>query len=202
MASSVDICNMALGHLGAKAVVSAINPPDGSTEANWCSRFYPQSVRRALEMHDWAFARKRSALGVLATNDSEVWTYAYSLPSDCFVPRRILTDLATAYEEDSENFKREGVVLYSNKAASVLVYTFDQQDTTKFSAAFTDLASYLLAGYLAGPIIKGVDGATTAAKMRAAAAEVLKEAEKVDAQSTDVPNDFTPGSIGARNGSN
>lgn len=202
MASSVDICNMGLGHIGARAVVSAINPPDGSTEASLCSRFYPQAVRRALEMHDWAFARKRSALGVLATNASEVWTYAYSLPSDCFVPRRILTDLATAYEEDSENFKREDTVLYSNKAAAVLVYTFDQQDTTKFSAAFTDVASYLLAAYLAGPILKGSEGATTGAKLRAAAAEVIKEAAKVDAQSADIPNDFTPGSIGARNGSN
>ena len=40
MASDVDICNMALSHLGARAQISAIVPPDGSVEAGYCARFH------------------------------------------------------------------------------------------------------------------------------------------------------------------
>ena len=35
MSSTVQICNMALSHIGAGPLISAINPPDGSTEAGY-----------------------------------------------------------------------------------------------------------------------------------------------------------------------
>ncbi len=41
MASPVDISNLALSHIGAEALVSAIDPPDGSREAGLCAQFWP-----------------------------------------------------------------------------------------------------------------------------------------------------------------
>ena len=36
MASDVQICNIALAHLGDTATVASINPPEGSAQAEHC----------------------------------------------------------------------------------------------------------------------------------------------------------------------
>lgn len=82
MASEIDICNLALANLGDAATVASINPPEGSAQAEHCARFYPIARDSLLEMHDWAFAMKRVALPLLATNPTLQWSYAYGAPSD------------------------------------------------------------------------------------------------------------------------
>ena len=65
MASEVDICNLALAHLGDSATVASINPPEGSAQAEMCQRFYPIARDSLLEMHNWGFATRRKALAQL-----------------------------------------------------------------------------------------------------------------------------------------
>ena len=43
MASDVDVCNLALAHLGDEATVASISPPEGSAQAGHCARFYPMA---------------------------------------------------------------------------------------------------------------------------------------------------------------
>jgi hypothetical protein len=81
LASEVDICNLALAHLGDTATVASINPPEGSPQAEHCQRFYPMARDALLEMHCWGFAMKRTALALLNTAPTE-WTYAYMAPAD------------------------------------------------------------------------------------------------------------------------
>lgn len=90
MSSEVDICNLALGHLGDTANVTSINPPERSVQAQLCARFYPIARNTLLEMGSWGFATKRARLAALATNptaqgtnDWGTWQYAYAQPSDC-----------------------------------------------------------------------------------------------------------------------
>ena len=68
MASEVDICNLALGHLGDNATVSSISPPEGSAQAEHCARFYPLARDALLEMGYWNFAMRRVALAQLTMN--------------------------------------------------------------------------------------------------------------------------------------
>lgn len=56
MTTTVQICNLALAKLGNKAMVTAISPPDGSMEANYCALFYPQALAVLLTKHNWSFA--------------------------------------------------------------------------------------------------------------------------------------------------
>ena len=65
MASEVDVCNMALAHIGAESQVASIAPPDGSVEAGYCARFYPTARRVALESEAWTFAKKRETLAAV-----------------------------------------------------------------------------------------------------------------------------------------
>lgn len=90
MSSTVQICNMALSHIGAGPLISAINPPDGSVEAGYCSAFYDQARIELLESSGWNFALKRTDLASI-TNASTTWAYAYALPSDCLSAKRILS---------------------------------------------------------------------------------------------------------------
>lgn len=177
MASVVQLCNMALSHIGSDARVTSISPPDGSVEAGHCATFYDLARTELLEPGSWAFSLKRAALGAL-TNTSEAWAYAYAKPSDCMRPLRILrpsmgvtvfkqdTVYAHIDDRDSAQFDVEGDVIYCNEPNAVLVYVQDATDTTKFTPSFTAALSFLLAGYLAGPIIKGNEGARLGDAMR------------------------------------
>lgn len=82
MPSDVDICNLALSHIGDVADVQSIYPPDGSTQAGFCSRFYPIAISSLLEMHTWDFATSRVGLAPLQTNPApRSWRHAYAVPA-------------------------------------------------------------------------------------------------------------------------
>lgn len=164
MASVVQLCNMALSHIGSEARVASINPPDGSVEAGHCATFYDQARTEMIEPGAWPFTLARATL-TQVTNASPTWLYAYALPSDCLRPLRVLKSGATS-DADSANFEREGEVIFTNEETPTLVYVRDVTDTTKFSPSFTAALGYLLAAYVAGPIIKGNDGIRIGDAMR------------------------------------
>lgn len=200
MGSAVDICNMALSHLGNARRVASIDPPDGSVEADYCSTFYPIALKETLESADWSFARKRVALALAQDNPSRVWLYAYSRPSDCLVTRRILTNDATMAEQDSADFDSEGDIIYSNQADAVLLYTAPVTDPTKFSASFETSLSLLLGSHLAGPILKGNEGVSAKQGLRNAAAGAIKSAMSNDGSKTSVFPRPLPSALQARAG--
>ena len=162
MSSAVDICNLALSHLGDEAEVIAIVPPDGTIQAAHCGRFYPMARDVLLEMHPWTFATARASLAVQPDAPPSEWAYAYALPNNCLKPRAIYMP-AAAQDGRGEDYIVEtdadgdGVV-YTNVAEAVMRFTYRQADTTKFTPGFVTALSRLLAAYLAGPIIKGSTG--------------------------------------------
>jgi len=178
MASVVQICNMALSHIGSEARVSSISPPDGSVEAGHCAMFYDLARTELLEPGNWAFSLKRAPLAEV-TNPSTGWAYAYAKPSNCLRALRILRPsiAVTVFTQDlvvdphaddsgSASFDVEGDVIFTNEPDAVLVYVQDVTDSTKFPASFISALSYLLASYLAGPIIKGNEGVRVGDGMR------------------------------------
>ena len=199
MASVSDICNMALSHVGSDTVVTSITPPDGSVEAGYCARFYPIARTEGLEDNAWTWSKTRVELATVA-NPSAVWLYAYALPSDCLIAKRVLqkstifdyvvwpfTSVVTAdelqfwTERGSADFEIENGVILTNEPEAVLLYTRDIRDTTKFSTGFVVYLSYLLAAYLAGPILKGQPGAQASAAFRQAADRMKARASTHDA---------------------
>jgi hypothetical protein len=209
MASVVQICNMALSHIGSEARVSSIDPPDGSVEAGYCATFYDMARTEMIEPGNWRFVLKRASLPSV-TNLSQTWAYAYALPSDCLRAIRILRPGSTLTvftqdkfqyspnDDDSADFEIEGDVLFSNEPDAVLVYVRDMVDTTKFSPSFTSALSYLLASYLAGPIAKGNEGVRLGDAMRERAMALADIAATASANASSMPHDFMPSSVQAR----
>lgn len=155
MASVIDICNAALVHIGETPNISSIDPPENSAFAQKCARFYPMARDETLETYNWSFARKRTALALLATNDS-AYAYAYQMPADCLKPRTLLpVDYGVEDEKGKgEDFLVEGDVLYSDAPSATLLYTFRQLAPTKFSPLFIEAVACKLGYYLAGAISK------------------------------------------------
>lgn len=204
MASEVDICNLALGHLGDTATVSSIDPPEGSPQAEHCARFYPIARDSLLEMHTWGFATTRSQLALIGSSWPE-WRYCYASPSDALNIISILAPQAaddysvgmqwqnTAYGVPivmqgvytpqpfaQETLESGAVVIYTNQEDAVCRYTRFITDTTIFSPLFVDALAWYLASYLAGPVLKGDVGAAEAKRCMANAMGMLGKAAVSD----------------------
>jgi hypothetical protein len=189
MASEVDICNLALSHLGDNATLASIDPPEGSAQAEHCARFYPMARDALLEMHSWGFATKRVRLAQIGSGWPE-WNYAYAQPSDALnilaiLPPDSTDDYSVGFFGPNPGDYAAGIgnvpesaggvyvpqafsceidadgnsVIYTDQPNAVLRYTGTAVDTAKFSPLFTMALSWHLAALLAGPIIKGDAGA-------------------------------------------
>lgn len=187
MASEVDICNLALSHLGDEATVASISPPEGSAQSAHCARFYPMARDAVLEAHDWSFATRRVALAATGTPPGN-WQYSYAIPADCVRTIAVLADGAS--NDNSEDYIREGDYIYCNTATATLRYVALITDTTKFSPNVVNAISWLLALYLNGPITKGEKSLEQ--KCQTMYVAWLGMAQKADSNAQQVTSDYKP----------
>ena len=204
MATEVDICNLALAHLGDDATIASLNPPEGSAQAEKAARFYPIARNTLLEMHTWNFASKRGNLA-LTTNALDQWDYAYVAPADMMSPVAIISptaqnDYATrmsagdtpggitsnyaptivAGQYTPQQFSLEGDLIYTNQENAMLRYQAFITDPSLFSPLFVITLSWHLASMLAGPVIKGDQGAAEAKRSSQMMVNYLNSAKQSD----------------------
>ncbi len=177
MASAVDICNLALAHLGDEATVASIDPPEGSAQAEHCARWYPVARDELLELHDWSFATTRAALPLLASGVPQ-WAYAYARPAgavrivgvlDKDAPDDVMAPAGLGYTPQPficEAMPDGTLAILTNQANAAARYTLRVTDPTRFSPLFVGALVYLLASKLAGPVIKGAEGRKAALDLR------------------------------------
>jgi len=204
MATEVDICNLALAHLGDDATIATLSPPEGSAQAEKAARFYPIARNSLLEMHTWNFAAKRENIA-LTTNTLDQWDYAYAAPADMMSPVAIISptaqnDYATrmsagdtpggitsnyaptivAGQYTPQQFAVEGAYIYTNQENAMLRYQAFITDASLFSPLFVVTLSWHLASMLAGPIIKGDQGAAEAKRCTQMMTNYLTSAKQAD----------------------
>lgn len=155
LVTKVDICNLAVVLLGAKKVNSIDSPV--TKEEITMAEVYPRSIRASLEANNWVFARKRKALVAVSDEETGLFEYSYTLPTDCLVPRQL--DRATAESKPVEfeialNDAKTGNILLTDDDTPVLEYTAFVDNPALFSDAFVEAASIKIA-YLACMAIKG-----------------------------------------------
>lgn len=201
MASEVDICNLALARLGDNATVASIDPPEGSAQAEHCARFYPVARDSLLEMHAWKFATRRVLLAQLTT-DTWNWPFAYAEPTGVLKLLAVLPASA-ASDADTQEYEAETdgngtpIILTDQEGAS-LRYVARVTDTTVFSPLFVDALAWLLASYLAGPVLKGDAGAAMAKACLQSFMLALSNAKTSDANQRKVRPEHKPDWIAGR----
>lgn len=156
-AAEVDVCNQALGNVGDGGVVTAIDPPDGSTEAAQCARFYPLARDGLLEAREWAFATRRVPLVALAESPVDAWDFAYGVPGDCLKVRGVyLPDDPTETPQDYVlEATVDGLVIYTDAEDAMVRYVVRVVDPRRWPATFRTALGWQLAGMLAGALLRG-----------------------------------------------
>ena len=214
MPSVVEICNIALAHLGDDATVASISPPEGSAQAEHCARFYPVARDTLLATHNWSFASRRVSLAQV-TMPYTMWKYAYACPGDMMTAVAVLPPDAEndysirAYPADrygwgwiNQPFTAAGTyvpqeysietdtlgnkVIYTNQEDALLRYQAIVTDTTKFDPLFTMALTWQLASLLAGPVIKGDQGSAEAKRCLQMMTVYLSQARMSDSDQRDV----------------
>lgn len=130
----VNVVNIALTEIGAKATVSSINPSDGSNEANIASTLYQPKMDALMRSAHWNCCRKQLALTLLkavvidgvASDDPppQPWLYEYAYPSDCLKARYIMPIRTIAAEGvPLTTYDNMVPVLYAGSAVRYAVAT-------------------------------------------------------------------------------
>src|SRR4051812_30643205 len=137
MSSILDICNMALSHLGVAVEVQDFDS-DRSAAAQALRRFYEPTRDEVLRDFDWSFARKREPLALVETDPNLDWTYSYrkpagavairSLPNDAGIREETLSS-RVAFDEGSDD---TGELIFTDLTDSEVIYTFKETNTEKY----------------------------------------------------------------------
>jgi len=225
MASDVDICNLALAYLGDTATLSSVNPPEGSAQSDHCHRFYPVARDTLLQMHNWNFASRRVLLARVE-NTYTMWKYAYALPADLMdavavLPPEAMDDYATPFAPSDTPFYAYNLppvvaagqyvpqrydleidangnrILLTNQENAMLRYQASITDTGRYPPLFVLTLSWHLASMLAGPLIKGAEGAAEGKRCSQMMAAYMQQAINQDSNQRNIkPEHIVPWTAG------
>src|SRR3990167_2163908 len=135
MPSEVEICNMALGHLGVGKEIANLET-EKSTEASLCRRFYANTRDEALRDFPWPFATKLAALGLIEEDPNDEWGFSYRYPSDCLRLRRLLSGLRNDTRQSRAPYKigkdDQGRLLFADLEDAEAEYTARITDPALF----------------------------------------------------------------------
>jgi hypothetical protein len=147
--TDVSICSQALLLLGANQITSF---SDGSAPSSVCSVLYPRIKSQTLGMYHWSFTLTKTTLSRLVTPPTNVYSYAYQLPSDMFlgVPRVVYASTSLSAPNVTD-YQIQGDQLFTNEETVVVDY---QKLITEAAmpSYFVQLLIYQMAWHLAEPI--------------------------------------------------
>lgn len=170
MASKIEICNMALYHIGQDEISDL---DEGSTAALACRQYFDFSRKAFLRKYPMAFSVKRRELAD-AGDAPTGWTYRYKIPNDCLRPLAVVT-----LGVEKIPFDIESGHLLTDQPNAVLQYAADITDPNEFDDSFIEAFSY----YLAAAICFKVTGVRTLTEeMRKTAASMARSASAIDQQ--------------------
>lgn len=162
MASSTEICNLALKHLGVGKAIA--NLTEQSTEARLANSFYVTVRDATLRDFNWPFATKNSAPGLVteigdALHPTDEWQYAYRYPSDCINMRRIESGIRNETNDQRIPYKisrdDSGRLLLTDQQNAKIEYTVKITSEEEFTADFVLAFSFHLALMMAPGLTGG-----------------------------------------------
>lgn len=156
MATEIQICQMALDHIGARQINTL---DDQCQEARACRRLYAPARDQTLRDFPWGFAERRKALALLEVEHLYGYACCYQYPADCHHAREIWRDPKTL---DPVEFKvatlddYSGKVILTDQEGAVLIYTAAVTNPSLFDASFTAALSWRLAADLVMPLTRNL----------------------------------------------
>lgn len=167
--TAIDICNTALDLIGHAKRITEISPPDGSAEASVCAEHYTDCVNELLDSHDWNFATVKRELVALDESDDPAWDYCYELPAGLLrvisiIPadapdNHFTLTLPVPVDYEIHADEDDTVRIYTDLEDAWIRYVKYVTNPALFSPTFQEALQWKLASRIAGPLIKGTEGA-------------------------------------------
>jgi hypothetical protein len=158
MATKVEICNLALGHLGIGKQIVTLDT-EQSQEAIACRRFFDVTRDETLRDAAWPFARRRMTLAQIEEDPNDDWAYSYRYPTDCLMIRRIYSGIRTddrqsrvSYEIASDD---AGWLIFTDEDDAKVTYTTRYEDVAHYPPDFVMAMALRLAFNIAPWLTKG-----------------------------------------------
>jgi len=176
-ASWTQICNRALGRLGADTIADL---SDGSNSASYCGRFLPEAIEHVLGQWDFKFARKRLRLAMNEERPAFGWKRQFNCPMDCI-------RLVKVYGGGNEMPEDAGLVPYQVENGKILadedalriIYIARPDDPNLLPQSVRKAISTHLASLLATPLTSNEQ---LIALIAAEAQAAIEKAKTEDAQ--------------------
>lgn len=159
MPSEVDLANDALSQIGGSPITAL---DDGSTNANYCQRFYLPLLEANIRKHHWNFAMARVALAQVLPVPVFEFAYAYALPFDFlklveYSGANPNTETLALVDETfivPSAYRIEGRTLVTNDGTVKIVYLKRVTDPNIWDGLFYQAMALALASKLALAIPK------------------------------------------------
>lgn len=166
MASTVDIANLALSHLGEERLVALT---DNVASARAVDLIYEDVRDEVLRAHRWNFAVKRAVLTALVTAPAFGWALEYPLPNDCL---RVLEVNDSEFGDTiTDEYVVEGRSILTDAESLNLVYIRRVEEVSQFDPIFKQALALKLAAGLAEKL-RGSTGKT---------ADLIQQYERITA---------------------
>lgn len=161
MASQLDICHMALGHLGVTKRLTSIN--DATEAARACALFYDPCRDEVMRAFPWPFATIKATLTLvedLTADSTAEWGYSYRYPTDCLRFLRIRSGYGRQETNATQVRYRvirdtTGSLILTDQEDAIGEYVQQTTDPTDFAPDFVTAFSYRLAGAIAPAVTSG-----------------------------------------------
>jgi hypothetical protein len=178
-ASWTQICNRALGRLGAMTIADLA---DGTQNAEFCIRFLPEAIEYVLGQYDFNFARRRVLLAPNADTPAFGWRAQFNLPMDFIRLVKVYGGYREAPEEadwDCIPYQVENGKILANADELQIIYIARPNDPNELPQSVRKAISTHLAYLLATPMTSNEQ---LIALVAAESQSTLELAKKEDAQ--------------------
>jgi len=142
-ASWSQICNRALGRLGAESIT---NLDEGTMNSEFCLRFLPEAIEHILGQWDFKFARRRVQLALNAERPLFGWEYQFTLPAD------LIRIVEVVGQSELDPYQIENGMILANSDAIQLIYIARPDDPNQLPQSIRKAISTHLAYLLSTPL--------------------------------------------------
>jgi hypothetical protein len=176
-ASWTQICNRALGRLGAMTITDIA---EGTHNAEFCGRFLPEAIEYVLGQYDFSFARRRVLLAPNADKPAFGWQAQFNLPMDFIRLVKVYGGYGEAPGEDSRiPYQIENGKILADEDELQIIYIARPKDPNQLPQSVRKAISTHLACLLATPLTSNEQ---MTALITAESQSMLELAKKEDAQ--------------------
>jgi len=182
--TETDICNMALGRIGANRLTSTTTiDADTTVQGIQCRLYYDPTRDALLRSFDWSFAKTRKSLELHPDAPDFEWDHQYKLPDDYLRMRSNYTIDDTNDVDD--RYVIEGDRLLTNEDEAEIRYIRKVTDPDEFDPLFVEVFVLQLSLKLL-PTLAGTQTGTFRQELKDELKAVLSKARVVALQESNI----------------